>query len=94
MEIPLVIGPFIEFRGPDNRPEQKTAHEDQYEDFHIVRDTQYLIDAVIAKSIAGSPIYAWTYPGTRAWPVLGGARKEVEIGVGVGLDVRVGGART
>ena len=75
MEIPLSISPFIQFSGPDNRPEQKTAREDQCENFHIVRCPQYPNDVVVAKSIAGSPIYAWAYPGIRAWPTLGRKQK-------------------
>src|SRR6185437_9719865 len=93
IEIPLIITPFIQFRGPDNRPEQKTAHEAQCQNFHIVRCPQYPNDVVVAKSIAGSPIYAWAYPGTRAWPALGRKQKR-SPGLEWELDRTLGGRST
>ena len=77
MEISLTISPFIEFSGPDNRPAQETAHEAQHEDFHVIRFPQYQNDAVIAQSIAGSPVYARTYPGIRTCRHWVGTGKEV-----------------
>jgi hypothetical protein len=101
IEIPLVIDPFIEFRGPDNRPKQKTAHEDHYEDFHVIRFPQYQNDAVIAQSIAGSPISAWKQRHSQPGPEPKKKKKKkkekkksMHWSGEEGLDVRVGGART
>lgn len=84
MEIPLVIGPFVEFRRPDNRPEQKTTHEAQQEDCHVVRCLQYLNDADFPKYSRG-PING------RAPSMVGHRSKpKTKLGIGVELDWMLG----
>jgi len=82
VEGPLVIGPFIESRGSNNRPQEKTADEAQEKDFHVAQCHQYPIDTAIAQSIAGGPIYAvrsahdWRSVNTDRRSEIGGRKKE------------------
>jgi hypothetical protein len=92
MESPLLIGPLIEFRRPDHRPQEKTADEAQDKNFHMVRSPQYSNDASIDQSIAGGPICAWIRKEQR---IVGHSQSNgLEIEAGAETVVRVGGART
>ena len=90
MEVPLVIGPFIESRRSNNRPQEKTADQAQDKDVHIVGCSQYANDAAITQSIAG----VLFMPGRSAHDARSEPKGGQGFGVEEGRNVRVGGART
>ena len=86
IDIPSVIGPFIEFRRPNNRPQQKTAYEAQHEDIHVVRCLSIHV-MPIAQSIAGSPASAHA-PSmiSHRWSLKRSPRVGVSVGWRLGWE--------